>query len=167
MSQTLFRTIFPDTVLLFESGWNILLYESLKTNFYLKLNDFLVLLCKILIKFRKIQKFSKISILSFFSAPVANFVRIFNLDKIYRRTIPFTWHYFRCLFFPEMTSNWNLNVKNTFKFQFQNLSLTKMSQTSFRTISPDTVLLFESGWNILLYESFLFWRPSAHFDGST
>ena len=89
----------------------------------------------------------------FFSAPIANFVRSFNLDKVYRRTIPCVWHYFRYLSFPEMTSNWNLNVKNTFKFQFQNLSLTKMLQTSSGSFFPCTVLLFESGWDILLYES--------------
>ena len=69
---------------------------------YLKSNDFLVLLCKLLVKFWKIQIFSKISIFSFFLAPVANFVTIFNLDKVYRRTIPFAWHYFRCFYFTEI-----------------------------------------------------------------
>ena len=47
--------------------------------------------------------FIKISISSFFSAPVANFVRSFNLDRVYRRAIPFAWHYFRCFCFTEIT----------------------------------------------------------------
>ena len=106
-----------------------------------------------MVKFWKIQIFSKISILSFFSAPVANFVTIFNLDKVYRRTIPFAWHYFRCFYFAEMTWNRNLNVENIFKFQFQNLSFIEMSPTLRRTISSDTVLLFKSRWDILLFES--------------
>ena len=66
MSPTLRRTICLDTVLLFEMGWAILLYESLKTNFYLKLNDFWSILCKFWIKFWKIQFFQKFQFCQFF-----------------------------------------------------------------------------------------------------
>ena len=54
MSQTLRRTISPNTVLLFELGWDILLYESLQTKFYLKLTIFFRFWLKILTKNWKI-----------------------------------------------------------------------------------------------------------------
>ena len=85
MSPTLRRTISPNTVLLFESGWDILLYESLKWFLHLEFNDLFLFWIKIFIKIWKKCIFVKISISSFFSAPVANFVRIFNLDKVTRR----------------------------------------------------------------------------------
>ena len=66
MSPTLRRTISPNTVLLFESGWDILLYESLELISYLEFNDFPLLLTKNLIKIWKKCIFVKISISSFF-----------------------------------------------------------------------------------------------------
>ena len=68
----------------------------------------LYLLCVLILTLKphyRIRKciFVKISVSSFFSAPVANFVRSFNLDKIYRRAIPLAWHYFLCFCFTEIT----------------------------------------------------------------
>ena len=68
----------------------------------------LYLLCVLILTLKphyRIRKciFVKISVSSFFSAPVANFVRNFNLARVYRRAIPFAWHYFRCFCFTEIT----------------------------------------------------------------
>ena len=38
------------------------------------------------------------------------FVRIFNLEKIYRPTIPSGWDIFRTELYPKMNSDLNLNV---------------------------------------------------------
>ena len=62
------------------------------------------------VKKLKKSKSSKISILSFFPKFLPTFVRIFNLEKIYRPTIPAGWDIFRTELYPEMDSNSNLNV---------------------------------------------------------
>ena len=59
-------------------------------------------------KFEK-SKSSKISILSFFPQFLPTFVRIFNLEKIYRPTIPSGWDIFRTELYPKMNSDLNLN----------------------------------------------------------
>ena len=61
------------------------------------------------VKNLKKSKFSKISILSFFPKFLPTFVRIFNLEKIYRPNIPAGWDIFRTELYPEMDSNSNLN----------------------------------------------------------
>ena len=54
--------------------------------------------------------------LSFFSKNMQNFVRTFTLNKVYRHTIPYFWSLLWVIPFPEMYSNRNLNVWNTFKY---------------------------------------------------
>ena len=84
MLQASSGTICPYTVLLFEPRIDILLYESLKSIFYLDLIDFFSYL---LIKLRKKLKksnFRNFRNLSFFSEIFRISIRSFNLAITYR-----------------------------------------------------------------------------------
>ena len=98
--------------------------------------------------FTKIFKF-----FTYFDRQRVNFVRIFNLDKVYKLENPPGWDIFQIVLYPKMDSNRNLNGWASVYFQFQILNVINLSQASGIQIFPNTVLLFESGWDILLYES--------------
>ena len=57
----------------------------------------------------KIDFYEDFSKWSFFDLRRANFVPTFNLDKVYKPTIPPGWDIFQLELYPEMDSNWNLN----------------------------------------------------------
>ena len=97
--------------------------------------------------------FQKFQFFHFFEFQCANFIPNFNLNKSYRHTNPFAWPIFRVEIYPQMNSNQNLNVWTIFKKNFETISFTAVLHTLRRTICLNTVLLFESGWDILLYES--------------
>ena len=60
-------------------------------------------------KIWKNQNFQKFQFCHFFRKFFTTFVLIFNLEKIYRPTIPAGWDIFRTELYPEMDSNSNLN----------------------------------------------------------
>ena len=135
MSQTLRRTISPNTVLLFELGWDILLYESLKMICFSGNHWFLLFFFLIHEKIRKFTFSRFFRNDHFFRLRCETFVRIFNLDKLYRHTTPSAWPIFRDFSFPEMASIEIWTDKTFSNFNFKSLALPICCRPSGRRFS--------------------------------
>ena len=157
MADPIFQ-IFPNTVLLFELDVNILLYESFRiivrralqragrsqTKFFCFFFIFWRFLIEIPKKNWKNQFFQKFKFYQFFALRCETFDSNFDLDKIYRRIIPFAWDMFREKTFSEMHSNLNLNGWHLIYFSIQILRSIDMSQTRFFKFSPTPY--YSSSW---------------------
>ena len=131
-------------------GWDILLYESLRSKTFLKINVFLRSSLKFSIKFDKIFNFS---FFSNFSKNVQNFVRIFDLAITYRRTRdPHQIHRSKKLS-PEINSDQNLNGRSLIKNSPFKRKCTNMLQALRMHTFLTPYYSSSRGWDILLYES--------------
>ena len=99
-----------ETILLYESLYSWGLAGRAAAQKFFEITLFYWFLLIFSVKKLKKSKSSKISILSFFPQFLPTFVRIFNLEKIYRPTIPSGWDIFRTELYPKMNSDLNLNV---------------------------------------------------------